>query len=254
MAFDPHKNFATTTVATAPSPATTGLSLSVAAGEGALLPSGTFNATVWAANQKPTAANAEIVRATRTVDTLAIVRAQEGTVARSIVVGDQISAGITAKTITDIESSGDWVLVATQVVVNGVFLYDFLNLGGYTEVMVVIDDLARSGAVASYVQVSSNNGSSFLNTTADYLGVDTAGVETGVVGVSFFTGSVTAARSGRVHIHGFNVAASAPKVALSSSALPVFLLPTATAALNAVRVTQNVASFVSGTIYVWGRR
>lgn len=102
--YDGHKNFASSTVATAPSPATTGASLVVAAGEGARFPTPPFNATVWPAGASATAANAEIVRVTGiSTDTLTIARAQEGTTARSITTGDQIAATITSKTITDAE-------------------------------------------------------------------------------------------------------------------------------------------------------
>ena len=101
---DAHKNFAVSTVATAPSPATSGGSLVVASGNGALFPAAPFNCTVWPAGQKATAANAEIVRVTgKTSDTFTIVRVQESSTARSIVVGDQIVATITAKTLTDVE-------------------------------------------------------------------------------------------------------------------------------------------------------
>ena len=105
--FDAHANFAYSTVATAPSPATSGTSLVVASGGGALFPTPPFNATVWPASQQPLAANAEIVRVTAiSTDTLTIVRAQESSSARSIGVGDQIAATITKKTITDVEAGG----------------------------------------------------------------------------------------------------------------------------------------------------
>lgn len=103
---DLHANFAYSTVATAPSPATSGTSLTVASGDGSKFPTVPFNATVWPASSQPTAANAEIVRVTaRSTDTLTIARTQEGTSARTIVVGDQIAATITAKTLSDIESN-----------------------------------------------------------------------------------------------------------------------------------------------------
>jgi len=47
MAYDAHKNFSYSTVLTAPSPADTGTSLVVAAGDGAKFPAVAFNATVW---------------------------------------------------------------------------------------------------------------------------------------------------------------------------------------------------------------
>lgn len=102
---DAHANFAVSTVATAPSPGTSGTGLVVAAGDGALFPVAPFNATVWPVAVQPTVANAEIVRVTGvSTDTLTIVRGQEGSSARSIGVGDQIAATVTAKTLTDAEA------------------------------------------------------------------------------------------------------------------------------------------------------
>ncbi len=103
---DAHANLAISTVATAPSPATSGTSLVVAAGEGALFPAAPFNITIWPTGAAPTHANAEIVRCTAvSTDTLTITRAQEGTSARTVVVGDQIANTPTVKVFTDIESA-----------------------------------------------------------------------------------------------------------------------------------------------------
>src|SRR5206468_8081 len=66
--------------------------------------SGSFNATIWPVSTQPTTANAEIVRVTAiSTDTFTITRAQEGTSARTVVVGDQIADTVTAKTLTDVE-------------------------------------------------------------------------------------------------------------------------------------------------------
>jgi microcystin-dependent protein len=101
---DAHKNFAYSTVATAPSPATSGTSLVVQTGAGVNFPTAPFNATVWPTGAQPTTSNAEIVRVTAvSTDTVTIVRAQESSSARSIIVGDQFAAGITVKALTDIE-------------------------------------------------------------------------------------------------------------------------------------------------------
>lgn len=101
---DAHKNFAYSLVATAPSPASSGTSLVVTAGQGALFPAVPFNATIWPTAVQPLASNAEIVRVTAIgTDTLTIARQQEGTSARTVVVGDQIAATITAKLLTDHE-------------------------------------------------------------------------------------------------------------------------------------------------------
>lgn len=104
MSVDLHKNFSYSAVATAPSPALSGTSLVVSAGEGALFPTPPFNATVWPSGVSPLASNAEIVRVTAiSTDTFTITRAQEGSTAKSIASGYQIAATITAKTLTDVE-------------------------------------------------------------------------------------------------------------------------------------------------------
>ena len=106
MSFDNHKNFAYSTVATAPSPASSGTSLVVQSGDGAKFPTAPFNATIWPAGSQPSTANAEIVRVTaKSTDTFTITRAQESSSAQSIAIGYQIAATITAKTMTDIETT-----------------------------------------------------------------------------------------------------------------------------------------------------
>jgi hypothetical protein len=106
MAFDAHSNFGVSSVAVAPSPSTTGTSLTVATGEGTRFPAAPFNATLAPSGVLATPANAEIVRVTaRSGDVLTITRAQEGSVARAVVVGDLCVASITAKALQDIETT-----------------------------------------------------------------------------------------------------------------------------------------------------
>jgi hypothetical protein len=92
-----YKNFAYSTVATAPSPASSGTSLIVSAADGAKFPAAPFMVTIWPSGTQPTTTNAEIAEVTQvSTDTLTITRAQEGTAARTVVVGDQIAAAVTA--------------------------------------------------------------------------------------------------------------------------------------------------------------
>lgn len=101
---DARKNFAVSTVATAPSPATSGLSLVVTGGHGTRFPAVPFNAVVCPAGTDPTPLNAEVVRVTGiSTDTLTVARTQEGSSARSVVVGDRIYAAVTAKSFADID-------------------------------------------------------------------------------------------------------------------------------------------------------
>jgi hypothetical protein len=101
---DLHLNFAYSTVATAPSPATSGTSLVVAAAAGAAFPPAPFEATVWPVSVQPLGSNAEVVTVTAiATDTFTIVRAREGSSARTIVIGDQIAATITRRTLQQLE-------------------------------------------------------------------------------------------------------------------------------------------------------
>lgn len=99
------KNFSYSLVATAPSPASSGTSLVVSSGTGSLFPAVPFIATVWPVGQIPSASNAEIIKVTNvSSDTLTIVRQQESSNARTILVGDQIAATITTGVIDDLRN------------------------------------------------------------------------------------------------------------------------------------------------------
>lgn len=97
---------ARSTVATAPSPATSGLSLVVATGDGARFPATPFYANVWPTAVAPTPANIETIQVTNVAtNTLTIARAQNGTSARSIVIGDQIAIPPAATVVLTISAT-----------------------------------------------------------------------------------------------------------------------------------------------------
>lgn len=123
MAFDAHKNFPISAVATAPSPAASGTSLVVTGGHGTRFPAVPFNAIVCAANAVPDPTNSEIVRVTNiATDTFTITRATEtgagGPSARTILVGDRIFAAVTAKSLTDIEAGTNFPLLTSAGLVD----------------------------------------------------------------------------------------------------------------------------------------
>lgn len=99
-------NFAISNVFTAPSPATSGTSLVVTAGEGVLFPSiQPFDAVIWPAGVQPTVLNAEIVRVILiATDTFTIVRTMYGTSARTVISGDQIAQPQTGDLLYEIEN------------------------------------------------------------------------------------------------------------------------------------------------------
>ena len=112
MAFDALANFASSTVLTPPTPPDSGTTLVLAAGTGGRFPAAVsgdvtthFNVVISPVNAQPLSTNSEIARCTnRSGDTLTLTRTQEGTAARTILVGDTVSAAVTAKRFTDLES------------------------------------------------------------------------------------------------------------------------------------------------------
>jgi hypothetical protein len=104
---DSYGNLAYGVVTVAPSPASSGLSMTVS---GSHWPAVPFNATVRpaGASEASISTAAEIVRVTaNAAGVFTIVRASEGpNAARAIVVGDVVSAGLTAKTLDDILAGG----------------------------------------------------------------------------------------------------------------------------------------------------
>ncbi|MBI4092239.1 MAG: hypothetical protein HY427_03485 [Candidatus Levybacteria bacterium] len=191
---DAHKNFAYSTVLTAPSPANTGTSLVVQSGDGTKFPTVPFNATVWPTGVQPLTTNAEIVRVTAiSTDTFTITRAQESSTARSIVVGDQIAATITAKTLTDAEGATTALDNLASVAINTSLISDTDstdNLGSTTVAWanLYVDTISSiTGNPLALTPIAGTNLNITLSTTGDFavntddLYVDTS---TGRVGIN----------------------------------------------------------------------
>lgn len=102
--YDAHKNYAHSTIATAPSSATAGTSLSVQSGHGTRFPAPPFNVVVGPATGA-NHDNVEILRVTAVSgDDFTVLRTQEDlSTPRAIVVGDVIFNAMTAKAFTDLE-------------------------------------------------------------------------------------------------------------------------------------------------------
>lgn len=96
------KNFGYGTVATAPSPATTGKSLVLTTGHGARFPAAPFPVVIWPSGSQPLDSNAEVVMVTAvSTDTFTIRRGEDGSTARTIVAGDQVALAPTVQMFKD---------------------------------------------------------------------------------------------------------------------------------------------------------
>ncbi len=147
-------------------------------------------------------------------------------------------------------ASGAWTLISTTTAA-GAAQYDFTSLSAYTDILVVIKGITRSVSGITSFRVSTDNGSTFLSASGDYLDISAAGVEANATLIPFHTTNATAARTGYIYVHTFNNTGAKPAV---STDVNNYLIPTTTA-LNALRVYSGAAggNLNAGTIYVYGR-
>lgn len=149
--FDAHKNFSYGTVLTAPSPPASGTTLVLGSGQGAEFPDpsvdGEYNVTVWPTATQPLSSNSEIVRVTaRSTDTLTITRQQEGSSARTILVGDQVAMTITKKIVTDLENASGNAMVRNELLTTGIQQNTFsLDLERSSNQYAAISDGSQTG-------------------------------------------------------------------------------------------------------------
>lgn len=144
---------------------------------------------------------------------------------------------------------GGWTLIATTTAA-GAGNYDFTSLGNYGAILVVTRSITKSASGVTQLLVSTDNGSTFLTTSGDYLALAAAGTTTNDTAMDFHATASTAARSGRIIIWGFNTIGQ--KAAHTTASVLNYLIPTTTA-LNAVRVVGSAGGTLdAGTIYVYG--
>ncbi len=131
------KNLALGYVATAPSPATTGTSLTLDSGEGARFPQpstdGNFYVTAMPPGENPNVDNSEILQVTaRSTDTLTIVREQGDTTAKTIEAGWIILQSIYKENILDEDdmASDSATSLATQQSIKAYADSKVVGLGG----------------------------------------------------------------------------------------------------------------------------
>jgi hypothetical protein len=104
---DTFKNFAIAQVITPPSPPLSGASLTITPGSGAYMPPVPFTITVFDGAAYATPINAELIRVTAIIgDTLSgLIRAVEGSTARTIRAGDYVAQTFTAQLVADLTNS-----------------------------------------------------------------------------------------------------------------------------------------------------
>ena len=121
MPFDATANLAIAEIVTPPSPADTGLTLTVLPGQGAYFAMPEFNATIWPKDEIPLPTNTAIVRVRTIVgDVFTFTRdAEPGGTTRAILAGDLIAQTVTKKMLDDIQSGQNFPSVITPGVIRG---------------------------------------------------------------------------------------------------------------------------------------
>lgn len=149
---------------------------------------------------------------------------------------------------------GVWSRVATWTHSGDVTEVDFPNLSGYSEILVSVVAVTLSVSGLRQVRVSTDNGSTFLSTSGDYMSTASSGVDTAQAALGVHATSSTTAASGQLVIRGFNVAvANKPFERNTRNDLTTGYIPTASA-LNAIRIIPSGGgNLTGGTIDVWGR-
>jgi len=120
---DAIKNFSYGTVLTPPSPAASGTTLVLDSGQGARFPDpstdGEYNIVIKPFREIPVPSNAEICRVTaRSGDTFTITREQEGSLARTILAGDEVFLSLTKKTMDELVTKTDEQTLTNKTLTN----------------------------------------------------------------------------------------------------------------------------------------
>lgn len=149
-----------------------------------------------------------------------------------------------------VASGPAWVAV-TNAAASGTTV-SFTGLSAYNEIMVFIKQVTATGSCIRQLLVSTDNGLSYLNTSGDYINVDSNGAETNATVLSFTNGNNASAQTAWITISNFNTTSVKPTMNNFPATNLSGYIPSASA-LNAVRVRPNANSFNGGTIYIFGR-
>lgn len=133
---------------------------------------------------------------------------------------------------------------------SGVANVDIINLGPYNELLIEIRGLASTVSGVRAVQVSTNNGSSFDTTAANYQIRAVAGTEANAAtpAMGYHSTNSTAARNLKVHILNLK---GPYKEAVSLAGEIVYV--GSSSDINAVRILNHNGGNITGTIVAYAR-
>lgn len=152
--------------------------------------------------------------------------------------------------------SAAWSLAGTWDFSTGVAQVDFTNLGSYNELLIMARNISDGTTGTRQVLCSVDNGSTFFNSSGDYILISNAGAESNQASIGIHDTNSTAARSGSVHIHasGLNGVQKLCRALQRSAGNSDYLFVGSTSPINAIRINNSGGgNLTAGSIRVLGR-
>lgn len=150
--------------------------------------------------------------------------------------------------------TGAWVFVTSATPSGSGGIMSFTNLSAYNEILLVYKGIKGTPdfGFTSRVRVSTDNGSSYLNSSGDYVSLSAQGVETAESDMKMHSTVTSGAKTGWRTISNFNT--TKPKNSWTPLDGGSYVIPTSTA-LNAIQIYTSTGLDwdTVGTIYIFGR-
>lgn len=151
--------------------------------------------------------------------------------------------------------SGPWEIISTVTISSAVNAINFVGLSGYTDLLILVDDVTKSATANFFVQVSVDNGSTYFGTVGAYEIIATNG---GASGATVFQLTAGAGRSAATQaygmIYGINITGQ-PKLMQSLDGTKYFV--GSASPIDAIRlIVQSPPSTITmnaGTVRLLGK-
>lgn len=148
-------------------------------------------------------------------------------------------------------ASAAWALIGSSAASGAAV--DFINLSAYNELLVFLKGVTGDSSCIRQLLVSTDNGSTFLNTSGNYVDIDGSGAETNGTVLSLHNTPSASARSMWGILNAFNMGTSYKFWQAGFPTTNLVSYVNTLTALNAIRVRPHTGNFTGGTIYVLGR-
>lgn len=149
---------------------------------------------------------------------------------------------------------GAWSIAGSWDWSTNVANVDFKNLGGYSDLMVIVRNVTKSSAGILCTRASVDNGASFYSSSGDYVGISSSGVEANDTVWTAIHGTNTTGPSTGISSHPAAGLNGIPKWGQSALLGNNLLFVASTLPVNALRIFNLAGgNLTGGSIRVMGR-